>query len=83
MGRLRNCIVALAEQKVLLYDTSIQYTYDASLKFEVCIEYIAPAWWLFTLYGNIPFVCTQVKELLNPEVMKEITETAQQMEMTE
>ena len=36
MGRLRNCIVALAEQKVLLYDTSIQYTYDASLKYEVC-----------------------------------------------
>ncbi|XP_065917212.1 exosome complex component RRP4-like [Dysidea avara] len=55
MGRLRNCIVALAEQKVLLYDTSIQYTYDTSLKYEV-------------------------KELLNPDVMKEITETAQQME---
>ena len=35
MGRLRNCIVALAEHKVLLYDTSIQYTYDASLKYEV------------------------------------------------
>jgi len=46
MGRLRNCIVALAEQKVLLYDTSIQYTYDASLKYEVCT-------WLVTLFDNI------------------------------
>ena len=35
IARLRNCIVALAQEKVLLFDTTIQYTYDASLKYEV------------------------------------------------
>ena len=35
IARLRNCIVALARNKVLLFDTTIQYTYDASLKYEV------------------------------------------------
>ena len=35
IARLRNCIVALAERKVMLFDTSIQYTYDASLKYQV------------------------------------------------
>ena len=35
IARLRNCIVALAREKVLLFDTTIQYTYDASLKYEV------------------------------------------------
>ncbi|XP_033253701.1 exosome complex component RRP4-like [Drosophila miranda] len=32
--RLRNCILALAKCKLLLYDTSIQYAYDESLKYE-------------------------------------------------
>lgn len=50
MGRLRNCIVALAEQKVLLYDTSIQYTYDASLKYEVRMHEQS-----FTIYSNYLF----------------------------
>lgn len=35
IARLRNCIVALAQEKVLLFDTTIQYTYDASLKYQV------------------------------------------------
>ena len=35
IARLRNCIVALAQHKTLLYDTTIQYAYDASLKYEV------------------------------------------------
>ena len=35
IARLRNCVVALAQEKVLLFDTTIQYTYDASLKFQV------------------------------------------------
>lgn len=51
MGRLRNCIVALAEQKVLLYDTTIQYTYDASLKYEVCTQtWLLP--YMVTFLGN-------------------------------
>lgn len=33
--RLRNCILALAQCKMMLYDTSIQYAYDESLKYEV------------------------------------------------
>eukprot|EP00795_Rhopilema_esculentum_P010333 gene10333-19031_t len=35
IARLRNCISCLAESKVLLYDTSILYAYEASLKFPV------------------------------------------------
>lgn len=33
--RLRNCILALAQCKMMLYDTSIQYAYDESLKYEI------------------------------------------------
>lgn len=35
IAQLRNCILGLAQQKILLFDTTIQYTYDASLKYEV------------------------------------------------
>ena len=35
IARLRNCIVALVQQRIMLFDTSIQYTYDASLKYKV------------------------------------------------
>ena len=35
IARLRNCILALVQQRIMLFDTSIQYTYDASLKYEV------------------------------------------------
>ena len=35
IARLRNCVLALAEHKMLLFDTSILYTYEASLKFPV------------------------------------------------
>ncbi|XP_055597971.1 exosome complex component RRP4 [Uranotaenia lowii] len=35
ISRLRNCILALANCKMMLYDTSIQYAYDESLKYEV------------------------------------------------
>jgi len=35
IARLRNCIVALATYGVLLYDTSVTYSYDASLVYEV------------------------------------------------
>ena len=38
IARLRNCVVALAREKVLLFDTTVQYTYDASLKYEVCLS---------------------------------------------
>ncbi|XP_022099167.1 exosome complex component RRP4-like [Acanthaster planci] len=33
ISRLRNCIVGLAEHRMMLYDTSILYTYEASLKY--------------------------------------------------
>jgi exosome complex component RRP4 len=35
VARLRNCISALSSNKVPLFDTTIQYTYDASLRYEV------------------------------------------------
>ena len=35
IARLRNCVLALAEHKMLLFDTSILYAYEASLKFPV------------------------------------------------
>lgn len=35
ISRLRNCILALAHCKMLLYDTSILYAYEESLKYEV------------------------------------------------
>ena len=37
MARLRNCVLALAEHRMLLYDTSVLYAYDLSLKFQVLI----------------------------------------------
>ncbi|NP_001085606.1 exosome component 2 S homeolog [Xenopus laevis] len=35
ISRLRNCILALASQKMLLYDTSILYCYEASLSHQI------------------------------------------------
>ncbi|CAI5777329.1 exosome complex component RRP4 [Podarcis lilfordi] len=35
ISRLQNCVVALAEQKLMLYDTSILYCYEASLSPEI------------------------------------------------
>lgn len=35
IGRLRNCILALAQSKILLYDTSIIYAFEESLKYDV------------------------------------------------
>ncbi|KAK4881116.1 hypothetical protein RN001_004435 [Aquatica leii] len=35
IGRLRNCILALAQSKIMLYDTSILYAYEESLKYNV------------------------------------------------
>ena len=44
IGRLRNCILALASHKVMLFDTTIQYTYEASLKYEVSgVHYMGQA----------------------------------------
>ena len=37
LARLRNCIVGMAEHRMMLYDTSILYTYEASLKYTVRI----------------------------------------------
>ena len=35
IARLHNCVVALAQHKMMLYDTSVLYTYEASLKYQV------------------------------------------------
>ncbi|XP_065829655.1 exosome complex component RRP4-like isoform X2 [Oscarella lobularis] len=35
IARLRNCIIALSDRSMSLYDTSILYTYDASLNYPV------------------------------------------------
>ena len=35
IARLRNCILALAHCKMMLYDTSILYAYEESQKYEV------------------------------------------------
>ncbi|KAH8277788.1 hypothetical protein KR018_007396 [Drosophila ironensis] len=34
IARLRNCILALAKCKLMIYDTSIQYAYEESMKYE-------------------------------------------------
>lgn len=41
IARLHNCISALAQNKLMIFDTTIQYTYEASLKFEVGIMQIS------------------------------------------
>lgn len=35
IARLRNCILALAQSKTMLYDTSILYAFEESMKYEV------------------------------------------------
>jgi exosome complex component RRP4 len=35
IARLRNCIVALAQHKLMMYDTTVLYAYESSLKFQV------------------------------------------------
>ncbi|NP_001017572.2 exosome complex component RRP4 [Danio rerio] len=35
VSRLRNCLLALANQKVLLFDTSVLYCYEASLQHQI------------------------------------------------
>jgi exosome complex component RRP4 len=41
IARLRNCVLALASCKMMLYDTSIVYAFEESLKYEVSssVEY--------------------------------------------
>ena len=47
IARLRNCISALALNNIMIFDTTIQYTYEASLKFEVSV-YDIKTCFLFT-----------------------------------
>jgi len=35
IARLRNCILALAEHNMMLYDTSIMYAFEASAHYQV------------------------------------------------
>ena len=39
IARLRNCVKVMAEQHLMLYDTSILYTYEASEKFPVSLPH--------------------------------------------
>ncbi|XP_014774425.1 exosome complex component RRP4 [Octopus bimaculoides] len=41
IARMRNCILALSHHKMMLFDTSILYTYDNSLKFS-CKDILKP-----------------------------------------
>lgn len=41
IGRLRNCILALTQSKMMLYDTSIMYAYEESQKYTVA-ELLVP-----------------------------------------
>lgn len=41
ISRLRNCLLALAAHKVMLYDTSILYYYESSLTHQVLFDYRA------------------------------------------
>jgi len=36
IARLRNCILALADHNMMLYDTSVMYAYEASTHYQVC-----------------------------------------------
>ena len=38
ISRVRGAILCLAKHSVMLYDTSIQYAYDASMDYEVCVR---------------------------------------------
>lgn len=53
IARLRNCVLSLAEHRMMLFDTSIIYAFEASSKY-------------------------QVKELLKPDVMKEVVDLTRQ-----
>lgn len=72
IARLRNCIVALARQKVMLFDTTIVYTYDESLKYQVSDALL--------LVRQVELLL-QVKELLATDIMEEITVRAKQVEL--
>ena len=39
IARLRNCILALAASKIPLYDTTITYAYEESMKYEEVRNY--------------------------------------------
>ena len=35
IARLRNCVMALAEHRMMLYDTSVLYAYEISARYQV------------------------------------------------
>jgi exosome complex component RRP4 len=38
--RLRNCIVAMANNRMMLFDTSVLYTFEASQKYSVSNKFV-------------------------------------------
>ena len=83
IARLRNCILALAKHKIMLYDTTIQYTFDASLRHKVTEKLgISGHVLLSRLWcWSLPSVLVQVKELMTPEIAEEITQAARQISL--
>lgn len=53
IGRLRNCILALAASKMLLYDSSIMYSFEESMKYSV-----SPLKSNYTTRIHLSFNCT-------------------------
>ena len=73
ISRLRNCIAALAQCKMMIFDTSTMYAYDASVRagFEVSDEIKFNRTMYLRAWYNIAHAL-QVKDLLLPENIREI-----------
>lgn len=89
VARLRNCVQLLAAQKMQLYDTSVLYTYEASLNFKVYIFYLTCKTcfnfytfsqvfsYVIDLILLLYFFYFQIKDILKPEIGLEILEQTQ------
>lgn len=65
IARIGNCVLALAKHKMMLFDTSILYTYEASLKFPVsvcrCVSQHFPVLSYCHVTCNTKSVCCSIK----------------------
>lgn len=74
ISRLRNCVAALAQCKMMIYDTSIMYTYDASVKLGLNVNNFNHRFIISFLFCQINSFGTppQVKDLLLPDRIAEV-----------
>ncbi|KAG8509483.1 Exosome complex component RRP4, partial [Galemys pyrenaicus] len=86
ISRLRNCIVSLVAQRMMLYDTSILYCYEASLPHQLVLAdrvllrlaLRVCLWCCF--FRTSSFFLFQIKDITKPEIMEEIViETRQRL----